>query len=63
VREALFRTDGRAHFGIEVEGDAELALVEITHRETQFRQALRHRVAVVARVPHRLDELVDRDLR
>jgi hypothetical protein len=61
VREALFRTDRRAHLGLEVERHAELALVEIGDREPQLRQSLRHRVAVVARIAHRLRQLLDRD--
>ena len=62
VREALLRTDRAAHLGLEVERDVELALVEVGERLAQLRDAVAQRVAVVAGVAHRLDQLLDRDV-
>ena len=52
----------RAHLGLGVELDAELALVEVGDGQPQLRDAAARRVAVVARVAHRLDQLLDRDV-
>ena len=62
VREALLGADGGAHLRVGVELDAELALVEVGDGHPQLRDAPARRVAVVARVAHRLDQLVDRDV-
>ena len=62
VREALLGADGAAHLGVGVELDAELALVEVGDGQPQLRDAPARRVAVVARVAHRLDQLVDGDV-
>ena len=62
VGEALLGADGAAHLRLGVEVDAELAPVEVGDRQAQLRDAAAGRVAVVARVAHRLDELVDGDV-
>ena len=62
VREALLGADGAADLRVGVELDAELALVEVGDGQPQLRDALARGVAVVARVAHRLDELVDGDV-
>ena len=62
VREALLGADGVAHLRVGVEVDAELALVEVGDGHPQLRDAPAGRVAVVARVAHRFDQLVDRDV-
>ncbi len=59
VREALLRTDGGTHLGLEVERHAELALVERGDGFAQLGNALAGRVPVVTRVADRLDELLD----
>ncbi len=61
VREALLGADRRADLGLEVERDPEGALVQIRDREAKLGDPLARGVAVVARVAHRLGELVDRD--
>ena len=62
VREAFLRTDGGTDLGLEVERHAELALVQRGDGFAQLRDALARRVAMVARVAHRLDQLLDRDV-
>ncbi len=62
VGEALLGPDGAAHLRVGIELDAELALVEVGDGHPQLRDAAAGRVPVVARVAHRLDQLVDRDI-
>ena len=63
VREPFLRTDRRADLGLEVERDAERALVEVGDRLAQLRDAAARRVPVVARIAHRFGQLLDRDRR
>ena len=63
VREALLRADRVRDLGLRIELDAEAAQIQRGDGLAHLRNAARERVAVVARQPRRLGQLLDRDLR
>ena len=62
MREAFLCADRAAHLGLEVERDSELARVEARERLSQLGDPVAQRVAMVARIAGRLDQLLDRDI-
>ena len=59
VPDALLRAHGDDRLRVGVEVDGEAALVPVADRDPQLVDAARHRVAVVGRLAHGLDQLLD----